>query len=148
MGGGAEDRHCGSDGEEVEQVCEEGGAPDRGIVSEGERGEMEVEEADTYHDPDVLIRVAELARGVAWVALVVYVLIWVGQVVSYISSVRSSSSVSGAGLGEIGAFILSTGGILISGVWYFIVLRFISEVSYILLDIEENTRRGEGSGEG
>jgi len=121
-----------------------GSVPDRGVDEEVQKEKLVDEEPEIYHDPDVLMRISALARGVAWVVLVASVVSWLDQVVGIISSV-TNSPIPGSGLAEIVRYTLNSGFTLITGVLYFIVLRFVSEVAYILMDIEENTRCGRDS---
>ena len=119
-----------------------GSVPDQGVDEKAQEEGLVDEEPEIYHDPDVLVRISALARSAAWVVLVASIVIWLSQVVGYISSF-TSSPIPGAGLAEIVMITLGSGFTLITGVLYFIVLRFVSEVVYILMDIEENTRVAE-----
>ena len=100
------------------------------------------QELGTYHDPDVLVRLSVLAKTVAGVVLVASIVIWLTNVVEFATSVAESYMMAGIGYGYVVAYAIRSATTLVAGAFYYVVLRFLSEVAYILMDIEDNTRSG------
>jgi hypothetical protein len=108
----------------------------------GEPEEVTEQALSTYHDPEVMGRVSALAKTVAGVVLVASVVIWLVTVIGF----ASYNQIPGRGLVDILSYGLRSGTTLIWGLFYYVVLRFLSEAAYILMDIEDNTR-GSDSGQ-
>ena len=96
----------------------------------------------TYFDRDAVLRLARWADILAWVALTLYLLSWVFQLVLFFSQYMNGM------LGDKGSTLLTMYNIFspyllqpIPGVLYFFALQAISKVLLILLDIEDNSRR-------
>jgi hypothetical protein len=97
----------------------------------------------TYFDRDGVIRLSRWADILAWVVLTLYLLSWVFQIVLFLSQYYNGM------LGDKGATLLTVYNIFspyllqpIPGVLYFFALQAISKILLILLDVEDNTRRG------
>jgi len=97
-------------------------------------GNLAEDDRDTYHDPNVMVTVCSRARTLAWVILVASVVIWLVNVMGSLSAAAGSF----AGL-QLVSLLLPTAFTLVTGTFYFLVLLFLSEAGYVLLDIEENT---------
>lgn len=101
-----------------------------------ETSNVPVEEPDTYHDQKALIRLAEIADRIAWLFLFLFLV--VGGVILYLVWLTIK--------GRIGVeqFFLNLPNYLtpffIGGlIW--ILLMLASEAVYVLMDIEDNTRK-------
>ena len=99
----------------------EGGAP--GPVDEGK-----------YHNEEKLFRIASWADTLAWVVLVLYLVIFVGRLVSIFlaGNVMPLTSVDGI------VYWLSSLSTPVVGGLYFLLLQAVSEGIYMLMDIEDN----------
>jgi len=107
-------------------------------VLEVEKVETAVE-ADLYHRPTNLTRVSTLANIIGWVVLVISVGIF--GYLSY-SLIDSIAQAGGAiGFGQIVQAFITPFLILVVGLFLFAVLEWMSEVVYVWMDIEENTRK-------
>lgn len=119
-----------------------GSVPEQGVGEALDTAEP-VEELDTYHDPDLLAGISTQAGVVAKVVLIASVVIWVTSLVRYFLMARQSLA-EGLNVGELVFLAIGSGFTLLTGAFYFVVLRFMSEAGYILMDIEDNTRRRNG----
>lgn len=98
----------------------------------------------TYFDRDDVLRLSRWADILAWVVLTLYFLSWILQIVLNLSQYFNGM------FADKGATLLTTfNNILtpyfiqpIPGVLYFFALQAISKILLILLDVEDNTRRG------
>jgi hypothetical protein len=97
----------------------------------------------TYFDRDAVLRLARWADILAWVTLTLYLLSWVFQLVLFFSQYTNGM------FGDKGATLLTIYNVFspyllqpLPGVMYFFALQAISKFLMILLDIEDNTRRG------
>ncbi|MHB1119396.1 MAG: hypothetical protein ACYC6H_10980 [Bellilinea sp.] len=107
-------------------------------VLEVEKAETVIE-ADLYHRPANLTRVSTLANIIGWVVLVISVGIFGYFLYSLIESV---SQAGGAIVfGQIVQYLITPFLILVIGLFLFAVLEWMSEVIYVWMDIEENTRK-------
>jgi len=94
----------------------------------------------TYFDPNVIFRISNLSRVVAWVVLGVYTIDFLlSVVVIFLQIVRGFWI--GMGATDYAASILSVLEKPFRGLVYFVLLLGISEAIKIFIDIEENTRR-------
>jgi hypothetical protein len=97
----------------------------------------------TYFDRDVVLRLSRWADILAWVTLTLYLLSWAFQIALFLSQYYNGM------LGDKGATLLTVYSLFspyllqpIPGVLYFFALQAISKILMILLDVEDNTRRG------
>jgi len=119
-----------------------GSVPEQG-VDEALGTAESVEELDTYHDPGLLAGISTQAGVVARVVLIASIVIWVTSLVRY-SLMAGQLLAAGLNVGELVFLAVSSAFTLLTGAFYFVVLRFISEAGYILMDIEDNTRGRNG----
>jgi len=94
------------------------------------------EKPDTYHDPKKLMRLADIAGGISWLFLFLFVV--VGLIIVYLGWYFYSNHMA------IEQFFLTLPTFLVPfflGGFFWIVSKLISEGIYILMDIEDNTRR-------
>lgn len=94
---------------------------------------------DLYHRPVSLTRVSTLANVIGWVVLVIGVVIF-----GYLSySLTASILQAGGGIpfGQIAQAFITPFLILVVSLFLFAVLVWMSEVVYLWMDIEENTRK-------
>ncbi|MEJ2353885.1 MAG: hypothetical protein P8Y03_29275, partial [Anaerolineales bacterium] len=89
--------------------------------------EEEAEE-ETFLDIDKIASLSAISNAIAWVVLVGYAIAWVANLL-----LGFSGSIP---LSQIFALLP----LLLQGLFLFIVLRFVSEALYLLLEIVENTR--------
>jgi hypothetical protein len=92
--------------------------------------------SDTYHDQDSLTRIAVYAERISWVFLALTIL--VAGVIFYLIYLTAT--------GRIGTeqLMLNLPSYLVPfflGGFFWVLLRLISEGTYILMDIEDNTRQ-------
>ena len=97
----------------------------------------------TYFDRDTVLRLSRWADVLAWVALTVYVLAWLFSFMMFLAQYFTGLYV------DKGATFLTILNIFspyltqpLPGVLYFFALQAISKILLILLDVEDNTRRG------
>lgn len=97
----------------------------------------------TYFDRDAVIRLSRWADILAWVVLTLYLLSWVFQILLFLSQYYNGM------FGDKGATLLTIYNVFspillapLPGVLYFFALQGISKILLILLDMEDNTRRG------
>lgn len=97
----------------------------------------------TYFDRDDVMRLSRWADILSWVILTLYLLAWVFQILQFLAQLFNGM------IGDKGATLLTIYNIYspqflqpIPGVLYFFALQAISKILLILLDVEDNTRRG------
>ena len=94
----------------------------------------------TYFDPDVIFRLSRVANVLAWIILAVYSLdFFLSLIVMILQILRGFWAYMGPT--DIATNILFTLERPFRGMVYFVVLRGISEILKLFVDIEENTRR-------
>lgn len=96
-------------------------------------------ELDLYQRPAALTRVSALANIIGWIVLVIGVVIF-----GYLSySLTTSILQAGGGItfGQIVQAFITPFLILVVSLFLFAVLIWMSEVVYLWMDIEENTRK-------
>ncbi len=91
---------------------------------------------DTYHDQGALERIANIAGWMSWLFLVLFVVC--GMIIAYFGYYFYKNQ------GTFETFVLSIPNFLVpfflaGFIW--IALKVISEAVYLLMDIEDNTRR-------
>lgn len=101
---------------------------------------IEVNNNDVYHRPQRMIRIANWANILSWIVLVVVGLFLVFFISAiYVTITQSSSNL----FIELVPTLVQTFLIIIPGLFLFVCLQAISEGMYLLMDIEENTRRNQ-----
>ena len=97
----------------------------------------------TYFDRDVVLRLSRWADVLAWVVLTVFILSWLVSFTMFLAQYLSGMYT------DKGATILTVFNIFtpylqqpVPGILYFFSLQAISKLLLILLDVEDNTRRG------
>jgi hypothetical protein len=119
------------------------------ITGDTDKGTVEEpEDKDTYHEFERVVRIASAARVLSWISLGIGVLLLVLNVLSFVdamSTIASTPSYTGTGFTVTfslawPAFVNSISPLLNSG-FFFVVMQAVSEGIFILLDIEDNTRR-------
>ena len=97
----------------------------------------------TYFDRDAVLRLSRWADILAWITLTLYLLAWVFQFVLFLSQYFNGM------MGDKGATLLTVFSMFspyllqpLPGILYFFALEAIAKILMILLDIEDNTRRG------
>ena len=100
----------------------------------------------TYFDRDVVLRLSRWADILAWVTLTIYVISWLITFTMFLAQYLTGLYV------DKGATFLTILNIFspyflqpLPGVLYFFALQAISKILLILLDVEDNTRRGARS---
>ena len=90
---------------------------------------------DTYHDQGALVRIADIAGWLSWLFLVLFVV--VGLIIGYLVYYFIANHIA------FEQFLLTLPTFLVPfflGGFFWIGLKVIDEVIYLLLDIEENSR--------
>jgi hypothetical protein len=93
-------------------------------------------EPDTYHDQKVLIRWAEIADRISWFFLFLFVV--VAGIIGYLAYYSYTNQI------KVEQFLFALPPFLVPlilGLFIWIGLKLFSEVVYLLMDIEDNTRR-------
>jgi hypothetical protein len=91
---------------------------------------------DTYHDQKALIRIADIAGWISWLFLVLFVV--VAGIIGYLVYYFIANHIA------FEQFLLTLPTFLVPfflGGFFWIGLKVIDEAIYVLLDIEDNTRR-------
>ncbi len=113
------------------------------IVDSEEKVDEALEDEDTYHIYEDLVRVSSLARGFSWICLGLAVLALVVDIVLLLASVTVENQMGWGWFSLDRVWIPLTSSLpplLFSG-FLFVALRAIAEGIYVLLDIEDSTRR-------
>ncbi|HMN11369.1 MAG TPA: hypothetical protein PKD55_03470 [Bellilinea sp.] len=95
---------------------------------------------DLYHHPAKLSRVASIANVVSWIVLVIVLAIFVEIAYTVITSVAGAAGM-GVTFTQIFEAFFTPLLFLGLGLFIFAVLQWMSEVVYLWMDIEENTRK-------
>jgi hypothetical protein len=101
-----------------------------------ETSEVPVPEPDTYHDQKTLMRLAQIAEWISWLFLVLFVVC--GAIIVYFAYYIFHNHLA------IEQFAFALPPFLVPFVlsgFLWIVLMLASEAVYVLMDIEDNTRR-------
>lgn len=96
-------------------------------------------EADLYHRPASLTRVSALANIIGWVILVIGVGIFGYYAYILIDSIAQAGG--GIAISQIVQAFITPFMILMISLFLFAVLEWMSEVVYLWMDLEENTRK-------
>ncbi len=91
---------------------------------------------DLYHRPEKLIRISVFANILSWVTLVASSLIFI-----YLAVIVGISLTQGATLTNMFSTIMLAFIILLPGLFLSVVLQAVGEAVFVLMDIEENTRK-------
>ncbi|HML40333.1 MAG TPA: hypothetical protein PKD23_06605 [Bellilinea sp.] len=91
---------------------------------------------DLYHRPEKLIRISTFANILSWVTLVVSSLIFV-----YMGVIVVQSLMAGATFTNMFSTVMLAFMILLPGLFLFAALQILGESIFVLMDIEENTRK-------
>lgn len=97
----------------------------------------------TYFDRDAALRLARLAGILAWVLLGIYAyttLVSVGQFWTLVAT--GAASYAGTSIFDRMSIPTMQFSQLMPGIVYFMMLKVAQQVLLILLDIEDNSRRG------
>jgi hypothetical protein len=96
-----------------------------------------------YFDRDSVLKLSRWSDGLSWVVLTVYLLSWLLSLLLFFSQ-YTSGMMGDKGLTFLMGFNLFSPYLTqpLPGVFYFIGLQAVSKVLLILLDMEDNTRRG------
>ncbi len=101
--------------------------------------EKTAETQDLYHRPHRLTRVATWANIRSWVVLAIAGLFLVFFVSAIMVTLTSPANPS---LVDLIPTLIQAFLILVPGLFLFVSLQAIAEGIYVLMDIEENTRKG------
>lgn len=102
-------------------------------------GQTAYTEADLFHRPTRLMRIASLASILSWVVLVFIILIFGVQMYSLIRQVIQV--IGQYSFMDIAPAFVSPLMILFAGLFVTVILQGVSEGIYVLMDVEENTRK-------
>ena len=91
---------------------------------------------DLYHRPDRLIRISSFSNIMSWITLVVSSAIFV-----YLAVIVGMSLAQGATFINLFSTIMLGCVILLLGLFIFVMLQAVAESVFVLMDIEENTRK-------
>jgi hypothetical protein len=97
----------------------------------------------TYFDRDAVLRVARLAGILAWALLGLYIYTTVISVVQFWSLAASGETFyEGANIFDLMSIPAQQVSQLVPGLVYFMMLKAAQQALLILLDVEDNSRRG------
>ena len=91
---------------------------------------------DLYHRPDRLIRISSFSNIVSWITLVISSAIFI-----YLAVIVGTSLAQGATFINLFSTIMLGSVILLLGIFIFAILQAVAESVFVLMDIEENTRK-------
>jgi len=96
-----------------------------------------------FFDRDSVLRLSRWAEGASWVVLTVHLLTWAFSVLLFFAQ-YSSGMMGDKGMTFLMGFSMFSPYLIqpLSGIFYFFGLQAVSKVLLILLDMEDNTRRG------
>jgi hypothetical protein len=94
-----------------------------------------VEKEKTWHDPQIIVTTAKLANIGAWIALFLGAVLFVSRLVAELNVDPAMTSYPA----RWSTLLYSLTGSLLSAIVNFIILRAVSHVLYLVLDIERNT---------
>lgn len=95
---------------------------------------------DLYHHPVKLSRVASITNVISWIVLVITLAIFVEIAYSVITSVIGAAGM-GVKFSQVFEAFITPLLLLGIGLFIFAILQWMSEVVYLWMDIEENTRK-------
>lgn len=96
-----------------------------------------------YFDRDAVLKLSRWADILSWVTLTIYVLTWLFQILLFFSQ-YANGMMGDKGMGFLMGLNMMSPYLtqLLPGVFYFFGLQAVSKVLLIMLDVEDNTRRG------
>lgn len=96
-----------------------------------------------YFDRDSVLKLSRWADGLSWVVLTVYLLAWAFSLLLFFAQ-YASGMMGDKGMSFLMGFNLFSPYLTqpLPGVFYFFGLQAVSKVLLIMLDVEDNTRRG------
>ena len=96
-----------------------------------------------YFDRDTVLRLSRWADGLSWVVLTIYLLSWGFSLLLFFAQ-YASGVIGDKGMTFLMGFNMFSPYLTqpLPGVFYFVGLQAVSKVLLILLDMEDNTRRG------
>jgi len=96
-----------------------------------------------FFDRDSVLRLSRWAEGASWVVLTVYALSWAFSLLLF-GAQYAGGMMGDKGMGFLMGFNMFSPYLTqpLPGIFYFFGLQAVSRVLLILLDIEDNTRRG------
>jgi hypothetical protein len=96
-----------------------------------------------YFDRDSILKLSRWAEILSWVTLTIYVLAWLFQILLFLSQ-YANGMMGDKGMGFLMGLNMMSPYLtqLLPGVFYFFGLQAVSKVLLIMLDVEDNTRRG------
>ena len=96
-----------------------------------------------YFDRDSVLKLSRWSDGLSWVVLTVYILSWMFSLLLFFSQ-YASGMMGDKGMNFLMGFSMFSPYLTqpLPGIFYFIGLQAVSKVLLILLDMEDNTRRG------
>ena len=98
----------------------------------------QVNDTDLYYRPQRLMRISSLANILSWVTLGFVVILTIFFISIIVMSLTTYPNVN---LAELVPTLTSAIILVVPGLFLFTVLQAVSESIYILMDIEENTRK-------
>ncbi len=101
----------------------------------------------TYFNKDVVLRIAAVARVLAWVVVGIYALQWLFQALATALQILRGFWV-GMGFTDYANNIVFLFEQPLRGFVYFVVLQGLAQGLLMFMDIEENTRRAAREGKG
>jgi len=93
--------------------------------------------ADTYHNPAVLDSISSQAKIASWIIL------GVGIAILLFNLYNGFQQISQFGVLEVLISLLNSFVLPLVCAFFYVLLRATSEGIYVLMDIEENTRRSD-----
>lgn len=99
--------------------------------------------AGTYFDRDLVLKISRWARIFSWVILGIYLFTWLVSFTQFMIQFASGMFFY-KGMSIVDAIATFTPQLLtpLPGIVYFFALQAIGKVLLILMDMEDNTRRG------
>ena len=96
-----------------------------------------------YFDRDGVLKLSRWADILSWVTLTIYVLTWLFQILLFLSQ-YTNGMMGDKGMGFLTGLNMKSQELtqLLPGVLYYFGLQAVSKVLLIMLDVEDNTRRG------
>ncbi len=99
----------------------------------------------TYFNKDTVGRLAATAKVFAWIVAVFYVVQWMIQFGTVLLQIGRGFW-AGMGITDIAQNIILQFEQPLRGLVYFVVLQGVAQVLLMMMDIEDNTRRGARGG--
>ena len=97
----------------------------------------------TYFDRDNVLRISRAAEVIAWIILTIYIVSWLFSLMLFLAQFSKGLYVN-KGMTFLDTFSFFKPYLVepLPGVMYYFALQGISKALLILLDMEDNTRRG------